>query len=78
MATDISQGAMEAMASHIITCLREPFRIGAIEIYTSCSLGIALAPQHGEDYDSVIAVPILRSTALKRAGAVSSVSSRRR
>ena len=54
MATDTSQGALEAMASRILTRLREPFRIGPIEIYTGCSLGIALAPQHGEDYDSVI------------------------
>ncbi|ELE6460463.1 MULTISPECIES: cyclic di-GMP phosphodiesterase [Enterobacter cloacae complex] len=54
MATDTSQGALEAMASRILTRLRQPFRIGQIEVYTGCSLGIALAPQHGNDRESVI------------------------
>ncbi|WP_343645458.1 cyclic di-GMP phosphodiesterase [Enterobacter sp.] len=54
MATDTSQGSLEAMASRILTRLRQPFRIGLIEIYTGCSLGIALAPQHGNDRESVI------------------------
>lgn len=54
MATDTSQGALEAMASRILTRLRQPFRIGLIEVYTGCSLGIALAPQHDNDRESVI------------------------
>ncbi|MGS7257424.1 cyclic di-GMP phosphodiesterase [Enterobacter hormaechei] len=54
MATDTSQGALEAMASRILTRLRQPFRIGLIEVYTGCSLGIALTPQHGNDRESVI------------------------
>ncbi|HDR2861177.1 TPA: cyclic di-GMP phosphodiesterase [Enterobacter asburiae] len=54
LATDTSQGTLEAMASRILTRLRQPFRIGLIEIYTGCSLGIALAPQHGIDRESVI------------------------
>lgn len=54
MATDTSQGALEAMASRILTRLRQPFRIGLIEVYTGCSLGIALAPQHGNERESVI------------------------
>lgn len=54
MATDTSQGALEAMASRILTRLRQHFRIGLIEVYTGCSLGIALAPQHGNDRESVI------------------------
>ena len=54
LATDTSQGAQEAMASRILTRLRQPFRIGLIEVYTGCSLGIALAPQHGNDRESVI------------------------
>ena len=54
MDTDTSQGALEAMASRILTRLRQPFRIGLIEVYTGCSLGIALAPQHGNDRESVI------------------------
>ena len=54
LATDTSQGALEAMASRILTRLRQPFRIGLIEVYTGCSLGIALAPQHGNDRERVI------------------------
>ncbi|RTY48051.1 cyclic di-GMP phosphodiesterase [Enterobacter hormaechei subsp. steigerwaltii] len=54
LATDTSQGALEAMASRILTRLRQPFRIGLIEVYTGCSLGIALAPQHANDRESVI------------------------
>lgn len=54
LATDTSQGELEAMASRILTRLRQPFRIGLIEVYTGCSLGIALAPQHGNDRESVI------------------------
>lgn len=54
LATDTSQGSLEAMASRILTRLRQPFRIGLIEVYTGCSLGIALAPQHGIDRESVI------------------------
>jgi len=54
LATNTSQGALEAMASRILTRLRQPFRIGLIEVYTGCSLGISLAPQHGTDRESVI------------------------
>ncbi|MBZ0057008.1 cyclic di-GMP phosphodiesterase [Leclercia barmai] len=54
LATGTSQSALEAMASRILTRLRQPFRIGLIEVYTGCSLGISLAPQHGTDRESVI------------------------
>ncbi len=54
LATDTSQSSLEAMASRILTRLRQPFRIGLIEVYTGCSLGISLAPQHGTDRESVI------------------------
>lgn len=54
LATNTSQSSLEAMASRILTRLRQPFRIGLIEVYTGCSLGISLAPQHGTDRESVI------------------------
>lgn len=54
LATNTSQGTLEAMASRILTRLKEPFRIGLIEVYTGCSLGISLAPQHGSDRESLI------------------------
>lgn len=54
LATSTSQVALEAMSSRILHQLQQPFRIGLIEVYTSCSLGIAIAPQHGEDRENVI------------------------
>lgn len=54
LAPDTSQATLEAMSSRILTRLKSPFRIGLIEVYTGCSLGISLAPQHGEDRESVI------------------------
>ncbi|MCW1876634.1 cyclic di-GMP phosphodiesterase [Erwinia sp. INIA-01] len=54
LAEDTSQAALEAMASRIIDRLKQTFRIGLIEVYSGCSIGIAIAPQHGEDRDSLI------------------------
>ncbi|HGK4674011.1 TPA: cyclic di-GMP phosphodiesterase [Kluyvera georgiana] len=54
LAVNTSQGALEAMASRVLSRLRDPFRIGLIEVYSGCSLGISLAPQHGEDPESLI------------------------
>lgn len=54
LAENTSQSALEAMALRILARLRQPFRIGLIEVYTGCSLGIALAPQHGEDRENLI------------------------
>lgn len=54
LATQTSQSELEAMASRVLTRLRDPFRIGLIEVYSGCSLGISIAPQHGEDKESLI------------------------
>ncbi|WP_428943134.1 cyclic di-GMP phosphodiesterase [Pantoea sp. FN060301] len=54
LATDTSQATLEAMASRILDRLRQPFRIGLIEVYSGCSIGIAVSPQHGEDRESLI------------------------
>jgi cyclic di-GMP phosphodiesterase Gmr len=54
LAEDTSLQALEEMALRILARLRQPFRIGLIEVYTGCSVGIALAPQHGEDRESLI------------------------
>ena len=37
-----------------LTRLRLPFRIGLIEVYTSCSVGISLSPEHGSDSAAII------------------------
>lgn len=54
LASQTSQSSLEAVASRILTRLRQPFRIGLIEVYTGCSVGIAMAPQHGEDSGNLI------------------------
>ncbi|EHK0944922.1 cyclic di-GMP phosphodiesterase [Citrobacter farmeri] len=54
LASQTSQSSLEAVASRILTRLRQPFRIGLIEIYTGCSVGIAMAPQHGESSGDLI------------------------
>lgn len=54
LAEDTTQAALEAMSSRILERLKQPFRIGLIEVYSGCSIGIALAPQHGEDRESLI------------------------
>ncbi len=54
LASNTSQSALEAMASRLLTRLRLPFRIGLIEVYTSCSVGIALSPEHGSDSTAII------------------------
>jgi len=54
LAENTSQASLEAMSSRILDRLRQPFRIGLIEVYSGCSIGIALAPLHGEDRESLI------------------------
>lgn len=54
LASQTSQSSLEAVASRILTRLRQSFRIGLIEVYTGCSVGIAMAPQHGEDSGNLI------------------------
>ncbi|XPE36505.1 diguanylate cyclase domain-containing protein [Shigella flexneri] len=36
------------------TVIISPFRIGLIEVYTSCSVGISLSPEHGSDSAAII------------------------
>ena len=45
---------LQRLAQRIIDRLKTPFRIGLIEVYTGCSIGIALCPEHGNDLDSLI------------------------
>lgn len=45
---------LQELAQRIIDRLKTPFRIGLLEVYTGCSIGIALCPEHGNDLDSLI------------------------
>ncbi len=54
LSTDTSVEALEAISQQILGRLKAPFRIGLIEVYTGCSSGIAVCPQHGIDSESLI------------------------
>lgn len=48
------RGAVEAIAQRILSCLRQPFRIGSERVFLSASIGIAQLPLHCSDADSLI------------------------
>jgi len=54
LAQQTDREMLQNLAQHIIERLKTPFRIDLIEVYTSCSIGIALCPEHGNDLDSLI------------------------
>ena len=45
---------LESAALHLLSCLREPYVIEALELHTSPSIGISLYPEHGTDIDLLI------------------------
>jgi len=46
--------SLEATAQRILERLRTPFRLGLVQVYTGCSIGIALCPEHGDSLESLI------------------------
>ncbi|GAB2951259.1 cyclic di-GMP phosphodiesterase [Hafnia psychrotolerans] len=54
LSTHTSVAALEATSQQILGRLKAPFRIGLIEVYTACSSGIAVCPQHGSDSESLL------------------------
>ncbi|CAI2524904.1 Cyclic di-GMP phosphodiesterase Gmr [Serratia proteamaculans] len=54
LAKQADREMLQRLAQRIIDRLKTPFRIGLIEVYTGCSIGIALCPEHGNDLDSLI------------------------
>lgn len=54
LAPQTDRERLQTLAQRIIDRLKTPFRIGLIEVYTGCSIGIALCPEHGNDLDSLI------------------------
>lgn len=45
---------LEAIAHRILERMRVPFSVGSVEVYSSCSIGIALSPEHGNDVETLI------------------------
>lgn len=63
-----SQVMLETLAETIIDRLRLPIRLDLVDVYTSCSIGIALYPQHGETLEALIAHADTAMYAAKEAG----------
>jgi len=42
------------MAKNILISLQAPFDLGLVKIYTGCSIGIAMYPEHGDGLESLI------------------------
>lgn len=45
---------LETLAQQLHNLLKTPFRIGLIEVYTGCSCGLAICPDHGTSAESLI------------------------
>ncbi|UVE67396.1 cyclic di-GMP phosphodiesterase [Burkholderia pyrrocinia] len=45
---------LEATAQIILERMRTPIHLGLMEIYTSCSIGIAMHPQHGDSLETLV------------------------
>ncbi len=54
LATRADAPTLEATAQRILERMRTPFGLGLVEVYTGCSIGIAMYPEHGDSLESVI------------------------
>ncbi|WP_243712218.1 cyclic di-GMP phosphodiesterase [Burkholderia pyrrocinia] len=45
---------LEATAQIILERMRTPIHLGLMEVYTSCSIGIAMHPQHGDSLETLV------------------------
>ncbi len=46
--------AVSTAASHILTALTKPFNVRDIQISSSCSIGIAIFPDDGQDFETLL------------------------
>lgn len=51
---DATSALVEATAQRILVSVRKPFYVDRMEMHTSCSIGVALHPQHGDTPESLI------------------------
>ena len=54
MVQDSTSGSIQVVAQRILDRLRIPFNIELVQIYTSCSIGIAICPEHGNDVEELV------------------------
>jgi diguanylate cyclase (GGDEF)-like protein len=53
-ASAASRAGLSALATRVIDSLSEPFRIGDDDVTIGTSVGIAIAPDHGADFDTLL------------------------
>lgn len=63
-----TQALLETLAETIIDRLRAPIHLDLMDAYTSCSIGIAVYPQHGETLEALISHADTAMYAAKEAG----------
>ena len=56
------------LAQNIIRSINQPFNIGGSQVSVGASIGIAAFPEHGSDYDTLLANADLAMYAAKRKG----------
>jgi diguanylate cyclase (GGDEF)-like protein/PAS domain S-box-containing protein len=44
---------IKAIVDEILANLKQPFHIDAFEVFSSCSIGVSVYPEHGGDYDTL-------------------------
>lgn len=65
---DSSTALLERMAQRIIDRLKAPISLGLIEIYSGCSIGIAMCPEHADTVDQLLRCADTALYAAKDAG----------
>jgi cyclic di-GMP phosphodiesterase Gmr len=63
-----TQESLEVLAETIIDRLRAPIHLEFMDVYTSCSIGIALYPEHGKTLEALISHADTAMYAAKEAG----------
>lgn len=63
-----SRELLETLAQTIIDRFRSPIHLDLMDVYTSCSIGIAVYPQHGETLEALISHADTAMYAAKEAG----------
>lgn len=54
MVEDATVKSMEAVAQRILDRMKVPFNLGLVEVYTGCSIGIAMSPEHGGSLEELV------------------------
>ena len=68
MVQDSTNGSIQVVAQRILDRLRIPFNVELIQLYTSCSIGIAICPEHGNNVEELVRSADTAMYAAKDAG----------